>query len=124
MNNQNTILICNPPPKKNYLSSVSILQFHMFAQMLKMVVQFIASTLSPQRKTRIRASRVFKLNLLRKWFFYCILFGKISLTNIYTWKNEYNFMPKLHKFRPICVSFQIVTTYVPSLKYRFVLKLI
>ena len=33
------------------------------------------------------------------------------------------FLPKLHKFRPICVPFQIATTYAPSLKYRFVLTL-
>ena len=33
------------------------------------------------------------------------------------------FLPMLHKFRPIYVSFQIATTYVPSLKYRFVLTL-
>ena len=46
--------------------------------------------------------------------FDCILFGKSSLTNSYTWWNEYNFLPKLHKFRPICVSFQIATTYVPN----------
>ena len=60
--------------------------------MLKMVAQSIASTSSPQRGTHIRASRVFKFNLLRK-------------------------------FRPICVPFQIATTYAPSLKYRFVLTL-
>ena len=36
--------------------------------MLKMVAQSIASTSSPQRKTCIRASRVFKFNLLRNWF--------------------------------------------------------
>ena len=39
----------------------------MFLHMLKMVAQSIASTSSPQRETRIRASRVFKFNLLRKW---------------------------------------------------------
>ena len=47
--------------------------------------------------------------------FDCILFGKSSLTNSYTWWNEYNLMPKLYKFRPVCVPFKIATTYVPSL---------
>ena len=55
--------------------------------------------------------------------FDCILFGKSSLTNSYTWWNEYNFLPKLHKFKPICVPFHIATTYAPSLKYRYVLTL-
>ena len=58
-----------------------------------------------QRETRTRASRVFKFNLLRKWLLIAFLFGKFSLTNSYTWWNGYNFLPKLHKFRPICVFF-------------------
>ena len=51
--------------------------------------------------------------------FDCILFGKSSFTNSYYWWNEYNFLPKVHTFRPICVPFQIATTYAPSLKYCF-----
>ena len=39
----------------------------MFLQMLKMVAQSIGFTSSPQREIRIRASRVFKFSLLRKW---------------------------------------------------------
>ena len=53
--------------KKNYQSSVSILQSHMFLQMLKMVAPSFAYTSSPKRDSRIRASRVVKFNLLRKW---------------------------------------------------------
>ena len=70
-NNKNTAMICN---KKNYQLRISILQSCMFVQMLKMVAQAIASTSSPQRETRIRASRVFKFNLLRKWLVvaYCL----------------------------------------------------
>jgi len=64
LNNQNTIFICN---KKIYQSSVSILRSHMFLQMLKMVAQSIASTSSPQRESCIRAAKVLKFNLLRKW---------------------------------------------------------
>ena len=56
---KNTILVCN---HKNYQPSISILWSHMFLQMLKIVAQTIASTSSPQRETRIRASRVFKFN--------------------------------------------------------------
>ena len=65
LNNQYAILICNK--KKNYQSSVSILQSHMFLQMLKMVAPSFAYTSSPKRDSRIRASRVVKFNLLRKW---------------------------------------------------------
>ena len=69
LNNQNTISIYYKQTNKqtNYQSSVSKLWSHMFLQMLKMVVQSIASTPSPQRVTHIRASRVLKLNLLCKW---------------------------------------------------------
>lgn len=67
-------MICN---KKNYQSSVSILRSCMFIQILKTVAQFIASTSSPQRETRIRASRVFKFKLLRKW----LLIALICLEN-------------------------------------------
>ena len=55
-----------------------------------------------------------------------ILFGKSSLTNSYTWWNGCNvffFCQSCIRFRPICVSFQIATTYAPSLKYCFVLTL-
>ena len=55
--------------------------------------------------------------------FWCILFGKFLLTNCNTWWNEYNFLPKLYKFRPICVPFQIATVYASSLKYHYVLTL-
>ena len=48
---------------------------------------------------------------------------KSSLKNTYTWWNEYNFSPELHKFRPIFVALQIATTYAQSLKYHFVLTL-
>ena len=93
----------------------------MFLQMLKMVAQSIASTSSPQRETRIRASRVFKFNLLRKWLLiaFC-LENPLSQIAVFDGMSII-FLPKLHKFRPICVPFQIATTYVPSLKYRFVL---
>ena len=53
--------------QKNYQSSVSFLRFRMFLQILKMIAQSIASTSSPQRETHIRASRIFKFNLLHKW---------------------------------------------------------
>ena len=94
----------------------------MFFQMLEMIAQSIASTLSPQIETYIRASRVFKFNLLRKWLLIAFWL-KNPLTKSYTWWNEYNFLRKLNKFRPICMFFQIATTYAPSLKYRFVLTL-
>ena len=95
---------------ERYQSSVSILRSRMFLQMLKMLAQSIASTSRPQRKTRIRASRVFEFNVLRKWLLiaFCL---KNPLTNSYTWWNEYDFLPKLHNFRSICVSYQIATTY-------------
>ena len=54
-NNQYAILIFNQT--KNYQSSVGILRSCMFLQMLKTVAHSIASTSSPQRDTRIRASR-------------------------------------------------------------------
>jgi hypothetical protein len=94
----------------------------MFLQMLKM--QSIASTSIPQRETRIRASRVFKFNLLRKWLLiaFC-LENPLSQIAILDGMSIVFFLPKLHKFRPICVPFQIATTYAPSLKYRFVLTL-
>ena len=107
--------------KKTYQSSVSILRSHMFLQILKMVAQSIASTSSPQRETQIRAWRVFKLNLLRKWLLIALcleyLLSQIAILD----GMSIFFLPKLHKFRPICVPFQITITYVPSLKYRFVL---
>ena len=87
-----------------------------------MVAQSITSTSSPHRKTRIRTSRVFKFNLLCKWLLIAFYLEN-PLTNNYTRWNEYNFLPKLHKFRPFCVPFQIATTRVPSLKYHFVLTL-
>jgi hypothetical protein len=91
--------------------------------MLKMVDQSIASTSSPQRETRIRALRVFKFNLLRKWLLiaFC-LENPLSQIAILDGMGII-FLPKLHKFRPIGVPFQIATTYAPSLKYRFVLTL-
>jgi hypothetical protein len=70
LKNQNIILTCNQ--KKKYLSSVSILWSRKFLQMLKTVALFIASTSSPQRETHIRASRVFKFNLLRRWLLIAI----------------------------------------------------
>ena len=66
LNNQYAILISNKK-RRSYQLSVSNLQFCLFLQMLKTVAHSIASTSSPQRETRIRASRVFKFNLLRKW---------------------------------------------------------
>jgi hypothetical protein len=71
LNSKKTIIIYD---KKTYQLSVSILWSHMFLQMLKMVAQSIASTSSPQRETRIRASRVLKFNLLRKWFLIAFCF--------------------------------------------------
>ena len=65
LNNQYAILICNKTI--NSQSSVSIHRSRMLLQMLKMVAQSIAYTSSPQRETRIRASRVLRFNLLRKW---------------------------------------------------------
>ena len=64
-----------------------------------------------------------QVQLIAQVAFDCILFGKSSLKNSYTWWNEYIFLPKLHKFRPICGPVQIATTYAPSLKYGFVLTL-
>ena len=55
-------MICN----KKLLIQRKYQRSSMFIQMLKMVAQSIASTSSPQRETRIRASRVFNFNLLRK----------------------------------------------------------
>ena len=95
----------------------------MFLQMLKMTAQSIASTSSPQRKTCIRATRVFKFNQLRKWLLIAFSLKK-SHTNSYTWWKDYNALPKLHKFMPICVPFQFATTYVPSLKDCFVFTLV
>ena len=45
-----------------------------------------------------------------------LVLENLSLKNSYTWWNEYNFLPKLHKFRPIWVPFQIVATNAPSLE--------
>ena len=72
-------------------------------QMLKMVTQSIASSSSPQRGTRISLS--FWLSLLQ-----IAIFDGMSII----------FLPKLDKFRPICVPFQIATTHASSLKYFFV----
>ena len=83
---------------------------------------FREPALLPKDGDSLRASRFFKFNLLRKWLL-ILCFGKSSLTNSYTWWNEHNFLPKLHKFRPICVPFQVATTYVPSFKYHIVLTL-
>ena len=78
LNNQNTILICN---KKTYQSSVSIFWSHVFLQMLKMIAQSNCIHFKPQSETRIRASKVFKFNLLRKWLLiaFCL---KICLSQI------------------------------------------
>ena len=89
-------------------------------KMLKMIDQSIASTSSPQRETRIRATKVFKFNLLRKWLLiaFCLenpLFQIAILDGIIL-----IFLSKLHKLRPICVPSQIATTYAPSFKYCFV----
>ena len=76
---------------KNYQSSVSILRSCMFLQVLKTVAHSIASTSSPQKETRKRASRVFfKFNLLRKWLLiafcmenplsHCLALFPVSLT--------------------------------------------
>ena len=94
----------------------------MFIQMLKMVAQSIASTSSPQRETRIRASRVFNFNLLRKRLLiaFC-LENTLSPIAIFDGTSIFFFWPKLHEFRPIYVPFQIVTTYASILKYCFVL---
>ena len=117
---QNTILIFN---KKYYQSSGSILRSHMFLQMLKMVARSIAFTSSPQRGDPHNNIKGLQVQTIMQVVFDCILFGKSSLTNSCTWWNEYNFLPKLHKFRPICVPFQIATTYAPNFKYSFVLTL-
>ena len=115
------LLICNK--KLSIEHKYPLVSYSMFLQMLKMLAQSIASTSSPQRNTHIRASRVFKFNLIAQVAFDCILFGKPTLTNSCTWWNENNFLPKLHKFRPMCVPSQFATTYAPHLKYHFVLTL-
>ena len=89
-----------------------------------MVAQSIASTSSHTKRDLLKSIKGLQVQPIAQIAFDCILFGKSSLTNSYTWWNEYNFLPKLHKFRPICVPFQIATTFAASLKYRFVLTLV
>ena len=76
---ENIILICK---NKTFQSSTSVLRSHMFLQMLKMVAQSIVSTSSPQTQTHIRASRVFKFNLLRKWLLIAFCLEKNPLSQI------------------------------------------
>ena len=65
----------------------------------------------------------FKSSLLRKWLLITFHLEN-PLSNSYTKWNDCNFfVPNLHKFRPICVPFQVVATYASSLKYYFVLTL-
>ena len=89
-----------------------------------MVAQSIASTSSPQRETHIRVSRSSSFNLLRKWLVIAFFLGKYSQIAILDGMCLIIYLTILHKFRPICVPFQIATTYAPSLKYRFRLTLI
>ena len=87
--------------------------------MLKMVAQSIASTSSPQRETRIRASKVGKFNLLWKWLL--IAFCSENPLSQIAILDGMNLI-----FYQSCISlgqfvrpFQIATTYVPSLIYCF-----
>ena len=102
---------------------ISILQFWMSLQIFRMVAQAIASTSSPQRETPHKSIKSLQVQPIAQVAFDCILFGESLSSNNYTWWNEHNFLPKLHKSRQICVSFQNATTNAPSLKYRFVLTL-
>ena len=78
----------------------------------------------PTKRDPHKSIKGFQVQPIAQVAFDCILFGKSSLTNSYTWWNEYNLLPKLHNFRPICVLFQIMSTYAPNLKYHFVLTLL
>ena len=56
------------------MSIRNILQSGIFLQMLKMVGQSIASTSNAKKQTCIRASRVFKFNMLCKWLVIALCF--------------------------------------------------
>ena len=77
----------------------------------------------PTKRNPHKSIKGLEVQLIAQVAFDCIFFGKSSLTNSYIWWNEYNLLPKLHKFRPIFMPFQIATTYAPNLKYWFDLTL-
>ena len=120
LNNKNTILICN----QKYISirHKYPLASHVFPN-VEDGSPIHCIHFKPTKRDPHKSIKGLQVQPIAQVAFDYILFGKSSLTNNYTWWNEYNFLPKLHKFRPICVSLQIATTLVPSLKYRYGLTL-
>ena len=104
---------------KNYQSSVNILCSRMFIQMLKMVAQSIVFTSRPKRETHIRASRVFKFNLLQKWHLIAFCLENL-LTNSYTWWNEYNFYQNWIKLGQFVCHSNLLPHMCQALKYCYV----
>ena len=121
MNNQNTILICNK--KKLLIEREYPLVSHV-SPSVEDGSPIHCIHFKPTKRDPHKSIKGLQVQHIMQVAFDCIFVGKsYDLTISYTWWNEYNFMPKLHKFRPICMPFQIATTYVPSLKYQFVLTL-
>jgi hypothetical protein len=117
LNNQNTIFICN---KKNLSIKCKYSSVSHVSPNVKDGSPIHCIHFKPTKRVMHKSNKGLKVQPIAQVALDCILFGKSSLTNNYTWWNEYDFMSKLHKFRSICVPFQIATTYVPSFKYWIV----
>ena len=78
----------------------------------------------PSERDPHKSIKVFKFQPIAQVACDCIFLGKYSQIAILDGMCLIIYLTILHKFRPICVPFQIATTYAPSLKYRFRLTLI
>ena len=105
MNYHTTILICNKKKKLLSIERKYLLGLHVSPN-VEDGSPIYCIRFKPTKRDMHKSIRGLQVQP-----FDCILFGKSSLTNSYTRWNEYNFLPKLHKYRPICVPFQIATTF-------------
>ena len=116
LKDQNTIFICNRLTVNPSVSHVS--------PNVGGASPIHCIHLKPTKRDPHKSIKGLQVQPIIAWMaFDFIVFGEPSLTNSYTWWNEYNFLSKSHKFRPICVPSQIATTYAPSLHCWFVFTL-
>ena len=104
LNNLNPILICNK--RKLSIEHKYSLVSHVFPN-VEDASPIHCIYFKPTKRDLHKSIKVaFNCILLLKWLQIAFRLEN-PLTNSYTWWNEYNFLPKLHKFRHICAPFQI-----------------